>query len=243
MPVILAIETATAVATVSLARTRSGAIRVWWDWQGGARNLQTSLFTAIQEGYAAIQATPAETSVVVVGQGPGSFTGVKLALGIAKTYGQSIEGCQVFAVPSYYGALPPEPEPGSLIAWTVPSTRSSSYLVGLRPDEEGALEEVLPLGDFPNETIRDVLAELGSTGLLLRESSVNLPSAGSAILPEGWVEESVAAEHAEALLDLYMAAGEAWEPDDPLTLAPTYIRPPQATLVSRPRLFEAEGPA
>ncbi|HYE79618.1 MAG TPA: hypothetical protein VEI97_16650, partial [bacterium] len=177
MPVILALETATAVATASLARVRQGSIRVWWDWQGESRNLQTSLFTALEEGYRAIQGRPDETTAVVVGQGPGSFTGVKLGLGIAKTFGQTIPGCQVFAVPSYYGALPPDPEPGRMIAWTVPSTRSSSYLVAVIPSEGGELEEVLPLGDFQNDEIRGALQDLGQGGLLLREPSPNLPSA------------------------------------------------------------------
>ncbi|HYE77794.1 MAG TPA: hypothetical protein VEI97_07400, partial [bacterium] len=61
-------------------------------------------------------------------------------------------------------------------------------------------------------------------------------------VPAGWEEEPVPPEHAQALLDLYMEAGDGWEPDDPLALAPLYIRPPQATLVQRPRLFDGDSP-
>ncbi|MEO7995256.1 MAG: hypothetical protein ABI743_12730, partial [bacterium] len=119
-----------------------------------------------------------------------------------------------------------------------PSTRNTSYCVVVRwSDAQEGLEEIVPICDLPNEDLAACLASCDSRGIVLREASPNLPLAPDALFPTGWTIEAVAAEHSSRLLDLWMEAGEEWEADDPLTVLPAYVRPPQATLVHRPRLF------
>lgn len=237
MTLILSLDTTTAQPTLTLGRVRRGSLVLWWDWVAADRHLQRAFFPAVQQGLAAMQGSLTEVRTIIVGLGPGSFTGAKLGLGFARTLATQLPEAQVFGVPSWFGALPEEPQPGQIVAWTVPSTRHTSYLVAVEWDPEEGLIERLPVTDVAQADIAASLEVFGSNGLVLQEPSLNLPIPEPAIYPKGWEVRPVPPAHASNLLDLYAETGADWEPDDPATLVPLYVRPPQATLVPRPRHF------
>lgn len=237
MTLILSLETSTAIPSLTLARLRRGALVLWWEWQGApGMNLQSSLFSALQEGLSAMQGQASEIRTLLVGIGPGSFTGAKVGVGLVKTLALTTPECEVFSLPTWLGALPEELEPALPVAWTVPSTRNTAYCTIVQLNEEGELEVLVELADYPQTELAGLLAAQGHQGLLLREPATHLPVPAWEP-PTGWTIAEVPAEHATRYLELFADLGSDWEPVDPLTLEPLYIRPPQATLTKRPRVF------
>lgn len=237
MTLILSMDTTTAQATVTLGRVRRGALVLWWDWVAEDRQFQKTFFPAVELGLEAMQGSITEVKTILVGIGPGSFTGAKLGVGFARTLATQLPEVQVYGIPSWFGALPENPEPGRLMAWTVPSTKSTSYLVVVEWDAEEGLIERVPVADYAHEEIASVLKPLAHEGLILQERSANLPLPPASVFPPSWELRMVEPAHAYNLLDLFAETGGEWEPDEVASLVPLYVRPPQATLVSRPRLF------
>ncbi|MCL4869373.1 MAG: tRNA (adenosine(37)-N6)-threonylcarbamoyltransferase complex dimerization subunit type 1 TsaB [Anaerolineae bacterium] len=78
---LLAIDTAT--SWTGLALHDGEAVLVEWGWR--ARNTQTvALAPAIQQMLSQAAATPADLQAVAVALGPGSYTGLRVGMGLAK---------------------------------------------------------------------------------------------------------------------------------------------------------------
>ena len=95
----LAIDTATDVASVALgapARTVTRTFR-------GARMHAAQILLVIRDVLEEAQVRPAQLSGIVVGDGPGSFTGLRIAWAAAKGLAQE-RGLPLIAIPSMLGA-------------------------------------------------------------------------------------------------------------------------------------------
>ncbi len=93
---LLAIETSSLRGSVALGR---GADVPGWRGLSAERRHTTELMPAIQDMLTAAGCTPRDVEVVCFSQGPGSFTGLRVAATIARMW-QSATGCAVVAVPT-----------------------------------------------------------------------------------------------------------------------------------------------
>ncbi len=131
---LLAIDTATSVAVVALG-TLDGALLAADAWEAGHRHAEELLarVAAILAGAGIARPGPASLAGVVVGTGPGGYTGLRVGLatarGIARVSGAALVGVptgDALAEASRAAAgLPPD----AAIAVLLPAGRSGRYLV------------------------------------------------------------------------------------------------------------------
>lgn len=83
---LLAMDTATATASLAVYNLDTGTLLSEWTWQARRRQTQDLLATA-QTMLAQLDLTPAQLTALAVTTGPGSFTGVRIAISAAKGIG------------------------------------------------------------------------------------------------------------------------------------------------------------
>ena len=79
-------DTATPACSVALRRA-DGVI--FSRWQNSGRTHSKDLFELISGVFAAARVSPSQVSGIICGVGPGSFTGVRIGLGVAKGFAQA----------------------------------------------------------------------------------------------------------------------------------------------------------
>lgn len=83
---LLALDTATATASLAVYDLTQQQLLAEWTWQARRRQTQDLLQTA-QQILRQLDLTPAQLSALAVTTGPGSFTGVRIAISAAKGIG------------------------------------------------------------------------------------------------------------------------------------------------------------
>jgi tRNA threonylcarbamoyladenosine biosynthesis protein TsaB len=179
--------------------------------------------------------TLSELDGIVIGLGPGSFTGVKIGVMAAKTlaWSRNIRIVGVGSLDAVASSAPTDCGLGVSLIVVVPSTRGEAYLriYGLETD-----------GWHPIGEIIDTSLELNSLNAVL--PSGKLLISGEATEPlaqtlDGHRDFILAPEDsrtpsAEGLFLLARSRFESGETDDPLILVPDYIR------LSQPERSEKE---
>ena len=110
MAVILAIDTATRFISLALHDGQRLLLENTWLT---ANNHTVELAPAIRAAFAQTRTTPTALTAVAVSQGPGSFTGLRIGMGVAKGLALAT-GCPLVAVPTLEivpAAVPLAPEP------------------------------------------------------------------------------------------------------------------------------------
>ncbi len=177
-----------------------------------------------------------EIDGIAVGIGPGSFTGVKIGVIAAKTLAWS-RGVPIIGIGSLdavaAGIEPPEDSETKLVV-VVPSTRGEGYICIYENVDEN-WGRISPIHDVPLE--KESLDEILPSGKLLVSGEAgellidvfgderDLESAG----------EKYRRPTAKGLFKLAKLRFELNDTDDPLKLAPEYIRP------SQPERLEKRG--
>ena len=224
-PVVLGIDTATWTAAVGVARD---GIVLAEGPQREARSHAASLPRLVERVLADARLTIGDVEAVAVSIGPGSFTGLRIGLGLAKGL-VFAGGLRLVAVPTLEAlAWVAEAAPGETICAALDARKREVYAAlftatpdgprRLTPDmalTPGALATRLsPLcvlvGDA-SETYGDVLGSVAT----VRPFATHHPR-GGVVARLGWAR---------------LQAGEAAEPGP---LEPVYVRPPDAELLRSP---------
>lgn len=114
MPLILSIETGTDICSAALARDgKTIALRE----DGGGRNHAGLLAVYIQELLDELSLSPAELDAVAVGRGPGSYTGLRVGVSLAKgmCYGLNIPLIAVDSLQALAGLALEHPLPADAL--------------------------------------------------------------------------------------------------------------------------------
>ena len=198
---LLAIDTSTDYAGIALSTVNGIESHIW----SAARAQTTTVLPEIDRLVSEAQLTPAHISGLVVATGPGTFTGLRVGLSIAK---------------------------GIVVARNVPivGIPTLDIVFASHPDEE--IRAVLPAGrgrvvsqtrgEAPlNSTIAELIAisagelNLPLVGELTSEQLAEIEAAGIAVRQE----------HRDPAVLLRLGADRiaAGDVDDPITLQPTYL--------------------
>lgn len=221
----LAIETST--LSQSLALGRPGELRALLQLgrtRGHARLLAESLQQTLERS----ALTPQDLQGIVVGLGPGSFTGLRIGLAFASGLARATD-LPLIGAPSWLAAAAALP-PGGTLLYACDARKGEVY-AGVATTGRGC-RPLIDVAAFTPEVLRDhIVATLGTSPGLWRGGNafrlLERPMACIASLcdPDGRVHED---PPADGLLELLWANHPAL--CRRLPLEPLYIRPSEAEL-------------
>ena len=213
---VLALDTSTSLGSVALGR---GGVLLGETVVGSRVRHAESLLPAISALLEAAQVTPQQIGALVVGAGPGSFTGVRIAGATAKGLARAL-GIPLYA----YSALAAVAAGAGARAGTVcavfDAQRDEVYAAAYRFDD--GWQEIMAPGA---RAVNDVAAELAGQDVLF---------AGEGARKHAALLESAGARVAPALFDVPRASALLWLADlapaeglvsDVSAWEPAYLRP------------------
>lgn len=218
----LAMDTATPLGTVAVGDGHE--LRAEITLGVRARHSE-SLLPAIDFALTTAGVEPAELGAIIVGAGPGSFTGIRIAAAAAKAFAHTLD-LPLLAAPSLMavaanGAGRTEP-----VCAMFDARRGDVYAGCYRFGDDGTVETVLEVEARPVEVIVRRLADRnpifnGDGAVLHRETIEEL---GGRVAPV-----HTAAPRSSALIWLATQTTDAVQRVDPATWEPAYVRPAGVT--------------
>lgn len=218
-PLLLAIDTSTDIAGIGLADGQACAELVW----PAGRMQTTSVLDAIDALLKRCGRSFADVAVVAVAIGPGTFTGLRVGLSVAK--GLVLGGdVALVGVPTLEVTAAPFVEAGSEVLAVLPAGRGRVVCAAHAPGREADPPMNRSFEEFQREAAAMGILVAGELSPAQREMLVQagIPVATSA----------VSVRRPAVLADLAMRRRQAGEIDDPATLEPIYVHGVAAT--SRP---------
>jgi tRNA threonylcarbamoyladenosine biosynthesis protein TsaB len=220
----LAIDTATADTAVALSR--EGEIVAERLAGPGEDGRPRHSHAVLEEAEAVVAAGGGwdEVSLIAVGLGPGSFTGLRIGIASARALAQSL-ALPMAGVPSLDAlarGTAEHPEAGDRPRMAVIDARRGQVFVAAYSENQQCLYE--PAALEPAE-LGPVLAELGKTALAAGDGAVrfrsDLEAAGASVPPDDDPVHHIAARHICAL-------AEGATPQRAEEIEPLYLRAPDA---------------
>lgn len=213
----LAIDTATSRLSVALGRTSRDAIH---EEVEGARQHAAALLPAIDRLLAQRGLSRSTITSVVVADGPGSFTGLRVGAAVGKAMVVA-GGIEFWTVPSLLVRAMAGAGPGRITVGVADALRGQVYAGAWLWLPDG-IETILPPEARTPAGLRDALPRPDA---VLGE----LPATTAALLTD-WAPYLDLAHHVDArlMLDLVGRPGGARRIADPLAWEPDYGRPAEA---------------
>jgi tRNA threonylcarbamoyladenosine biosynthesis protein TsaB len=216
-----ALDTATASPSLALVRDDRPTAELWLGPEPGSGR------RALEAAHGLLTAAGAsarDIEAIVVGVGPGGFTGLRIgiatALGLGQALGVPVTGAS--SLEALAAGIAEAAPPGAVVAPVLDARRRELFAAAYRAEPGGGLEELLAPSALPPSDLREALAGLGAEVWLGGEG---LEAAGEALegpglrrLPAGAAAHRVRA----ALLVRRVAAGAG------LPARPVYARLPDA---------------
>ncbi len=220
----LAIDTSSERAGIALLRDEDLHACSW----PAARAQTTQVPLRVHDLLATVGITPADLVSIAVASGPGTFTGLRVGMSLAK--GFAIGGrLPIVGVPTLVATAQPWVQAGVAVAAALPAGRGRLVWQCFRPDHLDDDEATSPVNGTPDELLA-ALPEAGVAavvGELPRSLAVSLDSADVPVLADPGQDARIASV---ALLGRYLL--ETGHPDDLATLEPVYVH--GTSRVSRP---------
>jgi tRNA threonylcarbamoyladenosine biosynthesis protein TsaB len=237
---LLSIETGSGIwgtACVALDAAVGEAVLLAASRSEQPRELSQQLFAALGSTLDAAQWALEDIDTLVIGLGPGSWTGLRIGISSGKTLAQAL-GCSLVGVPSF--------DAGAQAVWRARESEESTLLLTAAPCRPGEIyakvyevgAEYLAVAQSEWIGTPHLVAATLSTEALARSVETPFLLAGGAaqavgeLLSANGEEYSIAAPAFEdVLLELAVAGAEkiaGGAQDDPLTLQPLYLAPSNA---------------
>jgi tRNA threonylcarbamoyladenosine biosynthesis protein TsaB len=216
----LAFDTASDRASVAVGIPGPGPLE---ENISGARRHAAALLPAIERLLTKAGATLDDVSGVVLSDGPGSFTGLRVGAALAKALVQA-RGFEFWTAPSLMVRAAGVARPGALVLAVVNALRGEVYAAAYRISPDQIHTELAPSVHRPESLIRGNLEPALIVGEVPDDIAEMLESwAGNSVIgpPEG-------APHASRLLELVGRPGGATRVDAVQEWAPVYGRPAEA---------------
>ena len=216
---VLALETSTRLPTFALAKDD----RLVLEWQQASHQTTAAdLLPAIQEHLGQVGWQPNEIGLIGVSIGPGSFSGLRVGLTIAKTWCQ-ITGATLIAVDTFH-VLAQQVAPAPLVSALIPAQRGQVFasLLKWRGEQSEYQPLVEPTWWNPQAWLKETSPETIHTGpgvsLLQQAAGERLRLADTAV----W------SPRACTVAQLAWRRYQRGHRDDPMHVVPMYVRPSAA---------------
>jgi len=226
---LLALDTATSLASIGLYDGERLLSEATWH---SARQHTVELMPRVVEMLEQARVSPRELRAVAVALGPGSFTGLRVALSVAKGLAVAhdlallgVPTLDVVAYPHRWRSLP--------VCALVQAGRGR-VCWALYDWQEGMWQ---PVGEYRLSTVDEVVGAVAATGQEMLFAG-EIEPATAAALREGLGEKALLASPALTLRRAGYLAEMAWERyrrgerDDPASLSPIYLHEPAVKSLS-----------
>ena len=229
----LALETSTRTATVAVAPSE-GTDAAPGDLveepldTGHAH--ASDLVPAIARALGAADAMPRDIARVYVGLGPGSYTGLRVAVAAAVGLAIGADPPELFGVPSAAALLFAELAAGERGVW-LSDARSDTLYALVATRTAAGLEDELPLTIVARDAAAELLAEHGAGARRLTDLTSDKALTATFGADHGFEARAPRARDVLALGRALRAAGRA--PTEPGALEPLYLRDFQAKIARR----------
>jgi tRNA threonylcarbamoyladenosine biosynthesis protein TsaB len=142
MTVILALETSTQTCSVALLCEREGEITVFHRSVDGQSGHAQNIFPLIDEVLEQAKTEKRELNVIAFGQGPGAFTGLRLACGVAQGLALAL-GLDLIPIGTLQAvANAAQPEAGEIIVAALDARMDEMYLAVYVANNRGEMTEI-----------------------------------------------------------------------------------------------------
>lgn len=195
---LLAIDTSTEQAGIALSTSEGVLVRTW----PASRAQTTTVLPEIDRMIAGADLQPADVTGLIVATGPGTFTGLRVGLAIAKGI-IAARHVPLIGIPTLDIVFAQHP---------------GEYVVAVLPAGRGRVVWQKPGGAPVNATIAELIAAVGDAELV-----GELTPEQESMLREAGVNLTVEHRDPGVLLQLGAVRIAAGEVDDPTTLEPTYL--------------------
>ncbi len=226
---ILAIETSGRIGSIALAD--QGCLLAESQFPHGLKHA-AHIVSIIDELCRRHDWTPGHIECVCVSAGPGSFTGLRIGVTLAKTLALAT-GARVVAVPSVRVLVENAPPEARCVAIVLDAKREQIYTALFVRDASSG--EWTPIEPAHVDRLADVLARaprpvhLLGEGLPCHRQAIDGSDPSIVLLPEdSW------RARASVVARLGWAMAQRGQFADPYALTPIYIRPPEAEEKWRP---------
>jgi tRNA threonylcarbamoyladenosine biosynthesis protein TsaB len=166
---------------------------------------------------------PRQVAAVFVGQGPGSYTGLRVGIMSAKAFAYAT-GAALVGVPTFQAIALQAPSHSMSVEVLADAQQDRIYVQRFeRREASGDISPASPLAIRPfAEWLADRKGSDWLTGPGLRRFQDRLPAGIALVQPESWDPLP------ESLLRIALTRYRAGESDDPIALEPIYLRPSSA---------------
>jgi tRNA threonylcarbamoyladenosine biosynthesis protein TsaB len=182
-----------------------------------ARRHARDLAPAVGELLASQGWKPQDIQAIVVGRGPGSYTGLRVGIISAKTFAYAA-GCALLGLDTFAVLAAQAPAHATRLAVLADAQQDKVYVQ--------EFENALPVSQLRiaafSEWVGAVTTPIAVTGPALSRWASNLPPAVKPVPESLWYPQS------ESLLQLGLARYERGERDDVYGMEPIYLRPSAA---------------
>lgn len=214
---VLALETSHAIGSVVLRRADGVVVRAELTERGGqARALAPAIAALLKQS----ALTPRELGLVVVGLGPGGYTGLRLGLATAKTLAVVLR-IPILGIPSTAVLAAARDVPVGSVLACVEATQDHVYGQSFEKRADGTLavldEPFIEPAAVTAARLRPGTAVIGSGARLLALRGVAVAAGAEQLMPR-----------ADDLLTLGLSRHARGEADDERMLLPLYLRPSEA---------------
>jgi tRNA threonylcarbamoyladenosine biosynthesis protein TsaB len=221
-PRAIAIETSGRLGSVAVVD--GGVVRATRAFQYGLQHA-AMILPQLDELTKAEGWSPRDVAELYVSIGPGSFTGLRIGVTLAKTMALAT-GCKIVAVPSVRVLADNAPADAKNVIVVLDAKRGQIYGARFDRDASGALVEVEPptlttLAAMLDRAPRPV--HLIGEGVPYHRDAITAAGAGVIV-----TDEATWRARAEVVSTLGHAKARAGNFADPFTLTPIYIRLPEA---------------
>ena len=241
---IVAIETSGRQGSVAVARGPS-LLKVR-ELSPSARHA-VELMPAIEELTRAQGWAPADIQHVYLSLGPGSFTGLRIAVAVARAMAQAA-GCRIVGVPSLEVIAHNAPPEFAMVLPILDAKRGQVFAARYqRQARGGELVQTAPAGVVdPRQFVREAMRRAAET--LTETGPINIGILGEGVdyhraellsddsvagIKRAEIDRTLWPAKATVVHQLGYAAAQRGEFSDPQTLLPIYIRLPEAEEVYR----------
>ncbi len=196
-----------------------------------SHKLQTGFFQLIEKTLDENNIQPEQVEKVIIGIGPGSFTGVRIGVSFAKTFCQ-LTGANLIPLRSYYLGIS-EFQPDTYYLALTPSTRFECYAVLYLLNNDRKFEIIHEISDGKPDRICSWMNDISDgSKLVVYGEGVDVPN--DLTLRDGIeisiLEKNNSMPNADRALRFISDFPDTFEVADPLALKPLYVRPSPAEM-------------